>query len=344
MASLLIKKLDTISLPSVAGFKPKLLRVKDFIWSATKMQLWRTCKRDFYYQHVLGIAPIGKPFELLYGEHFHAVLEAWYKGEGRIAEIVDAHYRKLVKNFKRAACFHSQAEVDKFRVNLHTFCGMLQGYGHHYWTDRKRFVIKPKNVERKFDIQINGRKFTGKIDLISGTKDAGLSVWDHKTTSYLNDNYFQRLNLDTQIRSYLLAILRLYGVMPKKVIYNVIQKCQLRRKSNETVENFALRVAGDYADKPTKYFRREVLTFGAKSLRSFVDEFEMVAREFEETAARGPLHDPRTWGMNDGACIRYRKLCKFHSICTAGFQNYHSSEFEERKHDGITADQDESGE
>jgi len=214
--------------------------------------------------------------------------------------------------------FYNQDDYDSLMILLDTVTGMLMGYASHYASDRKRWKIAKEGVEAWFDINMGRFDYRGKIDLlpiINGKQ----RVMDHKIISKLDGAFIEALPMDGQLRSYLLGTRRGLNLQPKQVTYNMIKKCKLRRKSNESLKEFSDRIQLDYMNRAEFYFHRETLTFTKAEIANFVYSLETTNAEYEWLLSRmdNPL-DPQEWPEADHNCGEFFKTCEFFSLCHEG--------------------------
>jgi len=256
---------------------------------------------------------------------FHETLGEWYKGKrAKMSSIVLRTQKKLEDDFLRDAQHFSQEDYDKYRLMVDGFAGMMNGYAEHYSKDRAEWNIRRESIEYEFKIDMGDFDFAGKIDLVNKLKKYD-QVVEHKTASKISSSYIERLALDAQVRGYVFGCQRGLGIKTGHVLYDVVRKSQLRRKSGESVEDFSERVRVDYLTRPEFYFHREPLNYNKSDIDAFEYNLRKTHTEYKRLIAAPDefgikVDDPRSWEENDGACTNYFRLCEYHALCTQGLE------------------------
>jgi hypothetical protein len=244
----------------------------------------------------------------------------------------------LKKELMSAGDYYDQEDLDKFETMVNTFMGMMIGYELKYAGDRKSWIIEKPSIEQHFKIDMGEFDFAGKIDLIAyrPQNPNNRFLCEHKTAVTIRSGYIDRLPLDTQIRGYVYGALHGPKYKINEVLYDIVRKCRLRRKTNETIDGFNDRVAVVYASDPS-YFYREELRFSRSDLDLFQHELHQTHREFKHLMKE---IDPRAWSPNDGACDDYFRQCEFMKLCTIGLDKGTGMVFDQsdKMHDELDLD------
>jgi len=288
-------------------------RREDWVWTVSSLKLFRNCKRKFYWKYILGLKPRKLSSSLYIGSFVHRILADWYTLKNTSMEnILDEHLPKIEKDIEGK--IWDQDELDKIVIALETLNGIFRAYEQVYKQDRKKLQIV--HVEKKLEFIENNFSLAGKIDLIVKSNKF-FNVWDHKTSSFIDSSYLNRLPLDTQLRGY--AYLAYKNKMPvNEVTYNCIKKCALRRKSGESREDFCDRIAKDYIKRSRIYFHREKVVISMEDLRSFEYELLQTNDEFLRIFESGGVLEPRNWGINCSHCSAFFRDCEYLTLCTQG--------------------------
>lgn len=301
-------------------------------WTASSLRLFRKCRRKFFWKYIMRLRTKYRASALMIGAAFHDTLGIWYKGSRiDMGKIADQRAKQLDAEASKNSQYFDQDDYDKLTTMIETFGGMLRGYAAVYSKDRNDWNIERKSIEQKFSIDMGDFDFMGKIDLVFARKTNAKTrtICEHKTTSQIRGSYIDRLPLDTQIRGYTFGAKRGLGYPITEVLYDVVKKCKLRRKSNESISGFCLRIAQDYIDRPEFYFYREPLLFGKNDLDSFEYELRQTHNEYKWIikgkhwgdlvgVETGEPEDPRSWAPNDATCDEYFRTCDYHKLCTTG--------------------------
>lgn len=208
---------------------------------------------------------------------------------------------------------HSQEEQDKLDVRKATVSAMLKGY----WAAgfQEFDSLEP---ELKFSVPIRNPRtgafskkflFEGKVDGVAMV-DGQHWLVEYKTAGALDQSYFDKLYLDTQITSYIYGAQRALGITFAGVIYRVIRKPTIRQKQKETLDEYCKRLEADYLDPE----RKEFYFADAKLYRSQEDiaAFEQELWDFTQQY----LFDNRCncHMRNTSRCLDWGK-CEYMPIC-----------------------------
>lgn len=297
------------------------------IWTASSIKQLRQCPRKFYWKYITRLRQKFGGSALQVGTAFHKCLAEWYRSNGKIKmEKIAAPVAKELGSFlKTHGDFFDNEEKEKLESSIATFVGMVVGYAAANDSDRKTLKFDPQiGVEREFLVDCGEFYYAGSIDGLPTVKGKQW-LMEHKTASFVNEHYISRLALDTQSRGYMFAVKALTGKLPHGVIYNVTQKCKLRRKCDEKAEDFNRRVAEAYMSEPDKYFYREYIDFDADDIAAFCIELVQTHRHFMLMAGSQRPLDPRSWTIDDSQCNAWFKTCEYHGLCTGGGVSIESS-------------------
>lgn len=300
-----------------------------FIWTSSSLKLFRRCKRKFYWKYIHRLVTKRQSSSLVVGTAFHNALADWYSNPKTTMEkVAERHAEKLKQQIQDNLHFFDQDEADKAQQQLDTLVGMLTGYGIEYGKDRKAWVIEKSGIETKFDVDCGSYRFQGKIDGCFARKVAGYKghrpfLIEHKTASRIGESYIDRLPMDTQCRAYMFGAKHGLGVRAHDVLYDVVAKSKLRRKSGESLRHFSTRVRDDYLARPGHYFWREALPFSDDDIESFRFELHQANRELEliKSGEFGDPLDPRAWQPNDGECNAFFKTCEYMRLDNSGLDH-----------------------
>jgi hypothetical protein len=190
----------------------------------------------------------------------------------------------------------------------------------------KRFEPFEKHEpEKLFNMSIrtpNGRSSTrkalaGKIDDIAVLNGEQWLV-EYKTASKLDGTYFDRLYVDTQITTYMLAARRM-GYDPSGVIYRVLRKPALRKTQKESLEQFLNRLEADISARPEFYFDERKLYRTSDDLDAFERQIYHETRQADENYRKGLCYKHSTACSMYGRC-EYLPLCMGEAGAEAMFE------------------------
>lgn len=289
-------------------------------WTASSLKLFRRCKRKFYWKHIFKLRPAQKDKNLAIGHAFHACLGNWYKNRrSSMSKLMKPYATALDEFAVTASEYYNEEDLGKTLALVEGFRGMMLAYAEVYHSDRTDWRIK--DCEVQFKVDCGDFDFMGKIDLIA-TEPGRYMLVEHKTASRvgLNESYLGRLPLDTQVRGYLYGAINGLKYPIKDVVYNVIKKSQLRRKANESVDEFTLRIRGDFMKRPEWYFLREPLRYNTGDLHTFELGMRQTHDEYLAIIKGDNPLSPHAWTPNDTECNAYFRLCEYHDLCIGGLE------------------------
>ncbi len=178
-----------------------------FIWSATSLKDFLSCRRKFYLKYILKIQEHSlslkpKAFEL--GNIVHKVLENYYKDFGK--KSID----ELLNEYKEENPFLI-LDIELWKKKLYEFIKI---------EDKRIQNISILKLEQSFDFVYEGIRLKGVCDRIDKNNDT-FEIIDYKTSSSLKvdsaRNYEK--SVDFQLEFYYLAINHLYKSDNIKTFY-----------------------------------------------------------------------------------------------------------------------------
>lgn len=300
----------------------------DLILSVTAINELLNCPQKWGWKYRKRLQPRGLQTPLFLGTLVHFVLDQVYRGENFKAATrnLETFYSRTLREFGHMSP-EDRAECD---MQFAIASGMAEGYTSVYPTAEDFEVLAS---EYQFLLPVcpimqdctNPRTlwFVGVIDLIVMHRGS-LWVVEHKTSSRIDKNYLDRLEMDYQISGMLWALRKLVdmgiirnadGTRPtvKGVVYNVIRKPGIRRRKDEQRDQFVKRLASLYTEQAPEYFhRQEFFRSEAKN-----QEFEAMLRR---TAGVQMFYDsftPEELPRNTFACTA-KGTCEFLPLCTRG--------------------------
>ena len=295
---------------------------KKMIWTASSIKQFRQCPRKFYWKYIMRLRQRFSGTPLIIGTAFHECLAKWYSStKNSMDKLVVPALAKLNQYIAENSEFYDDEEQQNLRAAVASFHGMLTGYAAVNAKDRKTWKFdRLFGTEHEFIIDCGDFYYAGSIDGLPTIKGKQW-VLEHKTASTISDSYIQRVQLDTQSRGYMFAVMAITGKKPVGTIYNVTAKCKLRRKSDESWAQFNQRIFDAYMNEPEKYFWRDYIQFTADDLMNFATEIYQTHRMFRLVAETMGGTDPKVWPINDHHCNEYFKMCEFHGLCTTGLDH-----------------------
>lgn len=298
-------------------------------WSISKLKVFRLCKRKFYWSTILGLRPKATEPPLVIGAINHEGLAKWYnsgcRGMKTIAKQLVEHWAGVLS---KSSKFYDQDDYDNLMRSFATVEGMLLGYAQYYDIDKAHWQFNSKSAEANFSVPTSklGFEFRGRVDWVPCDRKSGKAViFEHKFLGNPNEAYSERLPLDTEVRGYIWGLRNdpHCKLKPVKVIYNIVRKCKLRKRSAESSEAFRDRIKKDYlkAARYDFYFKRETLTFNPEDLESFERDLVLTNEEYLShlrTIGRLRFAGPEAWPCHDTICDLYHRNCPYLELCISG--------------------------
>jgi hypothetical protein len=300
------------------------------ILTVSRARSFRRCARHHLFSYEQGYRPLEKSGPLAFGTLWHLMLEAWWSAPGT-ANRLDWALMALHK-----------IELEPFeRVKLEE---LIAGYD-AIWDEQDlgEQRMRTERVEAQFELELRNPqtgaasrtwRLGGKIDAIVQYKGEPWIV-EHKTTSEdisPGSAYWQKLRLDDQVSTYLEGA-RSLGFDVRGCVYDVVAKPALRqlratpaedrkytkkdgklyanqRETDETPEEFRVRLRENIAENPERYFGRgEVIRTPEEEQEAAWDLWQ-IARSIRESQLQN--RHPR----NVQACFAWNKACEYFGVCT----------------------------
>lgn len=273
-------------------------------YSHSALQLYRLCPTRFKGHYIDHLEPIQSA-----GRHDLDFGAAWHDG------LAVLHRKGTVKEAQ--AAFAATYPEAKYPNPLPSYRGGITGKSFanglsSLATYRERFeqddqyheVLSVEEYQRTAE-------HTLKLDLVTrDTRDGQVYGWDNKATvSYLNNDYWQRYDIDSQVRFYTDQIKREHGhcggfYINAARFYHYSKAYTPRTGIDKGIQ----KPAGDYVDLARMMFNpnEDCLQLERDNRTYWIDRIE---------------HDKQTgvWGYNDQACRQYGRECEYLKLCSAGY-------------------------
>ena len=190
--------------------------IKNEQWSFSKINTYENCPKCFYLTYIQKFRKSSNAFSQ-FGTWCHKLLEMYFKGEAEFFELSqlyeDGYSNHVKKKFPKS-----------FNVDLSEL----------YYQDGKKYFdafeglsddYKVLGTEQKINLEIQGYKFIGYIDLIL-ENSGNIILVDHKSRNKFNsrnlaEQYFRQLYL------YSIYIQNKYKKDPSKLVFNLFRKDEL---------------------------------------------------------------------------------------------------------------------
>lgn len=182
--------------------------MKEKLYDATRINDGQACMRYLYWRHVRHVVPTEPALAAEFGIGLHHGLAERYRGKAL------AHQCEAFLQHWNSTCGSLSDSKRSAQAGLRILTSYHNTYPHEHF--------RVLSVETPFLIPLpNNFWLCGIIDLTY--EQAGLGVMDHKSTSIMNDWWWQvTLNPSNQFTLYLYAVSVLTGKMPSFLMVNGI--------------------------------------------------------------------------------------------------------------------------
>ena len=243
--------------------------------SNSAIQTFKSCRRLYELKYIHNLEPVETADALKTGISYHEGVE-WL-----LKEWLDYH----------VGTPSIQIEDPKVKA-------MVMAFNFYIIPKLTAMGVKPVDTEEWFSYETeSGHVIVGRVD----GKMTGNIVIEHKTTSSPVDGaYFQKLEFDEQIPTYMLAF------NADTILYTVCQKPTIRQKKNESDEDFFKRCC-DWYDEDTES------KINVIELKKSWDELETF--KVEQDAIVTEMENCKLFYRNPSNCSKWGRMCEYASVC-----------------------------
>lgn len=262
------------------------------------------CKFGFFCEYIRRLTPKREPAYFMWGRLVHGC-EAAVEGGGDVEDGI-AIERKATEerttNLKELETFEEMSSYVGDVIDAH----MLRWH-----EDDKRYeqLSDVGLVEGRFEMPLpSGFLFKGKIDKHVVDRQTGnILVWERKTASQVDEDYWDSKYLDSQPKGYCLASQRAIGLDVRRVMYDLYIKPQIRHKKWQTREMYLKELGNKYLLERNRFFERRTITFTQEEIDAYYWDIDQVTQEMMWHMTEGiwPKHHA---GNRIGGCL-YKPLC-----------------------------------
>ena len=296
----------------------------------SRLQQDLTCPRSFKHRYLAGVISRKRPTYFVFGEAIHKFIEFYYRTADPALAL------KQVENVFNAVdkAPLNREETHDLECDKSAAMGIAEAYPDTYKQDFDQY--KKFLTEQKFSIVLptTVHKYFGTLDALLMDQAGGWWILETKTAAAqaLNDDYFERVKIDSQVAGYMHGAKSILGFYPRGVVYNVIKKPSIRLKGGESLQAFQKRVKLEYTQfaKEKQYFQRQELLVAthrldrwaaetAHRMNFLADRIEQIKRltDVEEKKKLAGILFP----MNTGACRANFSTCQFMNACVTDTYN-----------------------
>ena len=267
--------------------------------SNNSTSIYRSCPKKYYWNYIKGLKPYKKSSALTLGSIVHSAFDMYYNGFSDL-EVLKYINDTSNENIAKA----SPEEEESLVIVKYTALAMWLSYP----KDLSVFEeIKPE-VEMKVEL-FPGVEVLLKID---GLVKQNGKYWirELKTTGMSFSQFENRCKSSPQCSLYTWAV-RKSGIPVEGVIYDFIKKPLLRKRVNDTKDDFGKRIVDDMKTRPEFYFKRHYSYRSDEELELFQADITLTAKDMLER------FKSNEWYRNPDACWNFNSACQYMPICFA---------------------------
>ena len=236
-----------------SGFRePKIIKTGNFsptFLSYTQISTYLTCPLKYKFSYILNI-PTPPNHALSFGSCIHNTLRDFhiqlrFRPETTYDELIDIY----TKNWQPLGFINEQHRMEYFENGRK----LLEDY----YRKNMPLKVKPLEIEKSFNIRINGIKFGGRIDRIDPLEDGGVEIIDYKTGGAKSQ---KDVDKDAQVAFYALGAIEALNLKPKKLTLYYVEngekitttrtEADLENKKKEIAETLEKIRSGDFESTP----------------------------------------------------------------------------------------------
>jgi hypothetical protein len=284
------------------------------------------CREQARLDYVEGWTGDGIAVPLDFGIAFHECLEWVASGKSvtQIRQPVTKFYTSRRAKLNREDTKTLQLVMDMVKAVFPLY--------HDYWKETDK-GIKYVYQEESFKVihRLPSGKtvpLRGRLDEVFRDTDGALVLQENKTKGQIDEQGIQAsLHMDLQTMLYSYCLWKMTNEAPKRILYNVIRRPQLRQKQTENERDFIRRIQDDVVSRPEHYFMRWKVDIKEQdledwTLRTLNPLLETVVRWWESIkhSPFDPWDSPEHFINPSGLFTRYGRSGYF-DVLTKG--NYH---------------------
>jgi hypothetical protein len=299
---------------------PTKIRPAVQLLTNSRCEALRTCERLAYYRFEEGLVPAIEDEALSVGSAIHKMFEMHAAGHDVWPVLQDANIDPYA--YQGAAHMWNAYQWRWADDNMEMIACEVP------------FELPLVNPETGAPTPLFNR--AGKIDGIVRLADGRLAVLERKTTTTdisLDEDYWVRLRMDSQISGYFLAAREL-GYDVQTILYDVLKRPTIRpgkatpeevrkytkdgklyasqRAEDEEPEAYGARCAQQYAEDPTKFFQRVEIPRSEAQLEEYRYELWWEQQRIRERQRTG------RWIKNTRSCV-WPRPCRYLALCSQGY-------------------------
>ena len=278
--------------------------------SFTSISDFRKCPRYYWYRHKEKLEKRTLNMPYFVGKVVHEGIHHLYKkSKAAVKEML-----KMYDDLKKKAIGISQTEEQELVEQRYVVEGMVNAYSRRYSVFLKATKLVQNEVPLNMPIGENCT-LVGKIDNLLEHKKA-LILHELKTTKALTPEYVQNIQTDLQSSVYYFAYNATHKNKINKILYDVIRKPSIRKKMNESYNEYLHRLSSWYDDTHSEnVFWVEPITTPKIKTEEVMNTLQHIANDISQ---RETVKD---FYQDFGSCFNKYGKCEFYQLCHEGGQS-----------------------
>ena len=293
-------------------------------FTQSELSLFSACaqKWDWRYNRRMD-KPDYFSFPLVVGSAFHSAMEVLYQTKFERVPIATLQIPPYT--------IPSSSDIEKIEYWNKVLTEMIKAYA-VYWK-RQDIKMEILSYEEEIEVEYRGFRLRGKIDLTLDRK--GIFILDHKTTSRISKDIIAGWDFRFQFLFYLWLKVKSGHKNVKGYGVNLVKKPELRIKSGEAIDSFAVRCFDDMVSEPEKYFYRDWYTIDQTTLNAF--QVDVIDPKLDKLLLAKAGHDEIIRDKNTDECQRLGFApCPYIDLCRHGYSNMkHLYRIRDKKHEEL---------
>ena len=280
--------------------------------SHSQINKFNTCKKQYKYSYIDNLRPKKTAVYLDHGRLVHRGLEhLWQQGD------LQATLDLIKKSIDEIDTNHfNEKEFKEFNFLKTCVISQISVYHDSYYLNDKSLGWKALELEKKYQMPIAhpylnledwDYEYQFIADGVFEDKDGKLWLMEYKTASQLGDNYWLRLQFDSQVTGNLMYLEAIYGKKFEGCKYRVLKKPGIRQKQKETDIEFLSRLEDLFTGQVGDYLIEATLYRTEAEIDEFRHELWDSTQDIKNTVECGGYY------KNTSACIL--RNCQFIGIC-----------------------------
>lgn len=266
-------------------------------YSFSRLESFKQCPRGFYYSYIAKL-PRGNNIYGFIGNACHTILEELQQDKITKAQALEMFDVSLIEADMNGYEWMSENVRNKYVAAIK-----------HYLENYKPIQCDKFEIEEQFNIELNGHKITGFIDLYTITDDV-IDIYDYKTSSNFGKDLPKKMR---QMVLYGIALKDKYPDMKINTMnfdmlkyYKVPSK---RSKMGYVLKDRSEIDILDFDDKNNAYLTE---LFEEKIMNEAINYFTNTIEEIEGLDGNIESYDKKLNPNKDFFC---KTLCSFKDIC-----------------------------